>query len=254
MRPLRFSLPLALALGAARAAAQTVAPPVDTLPTESPPPAPPDAPRAPPPSASPAQPPAQPAPPPPGAQLVPPPPPEGLAPWQAPAPVPPPSYVEYPAYPVTYAQPLLARRPMLIPYDGGPVPAGARVVTRARTGLIAGGASMFGGAWGTSVLIGLAASASRSSGDDAQALQWLMLPGLGPIIAGAAMRNVSSGGWMVLFLDAMLQGGGLAMLIYGIRNPAQYLSYDAQASRGGVRWAVAPGTAAGPGATLALSF
>jgi hypothetical protein len=176
--------------------------------------------------------------------------PQGVPPGYAPAP--PPGYAAvYPqGYPVYYGQPMVLQ-PQLIPYDGGAVPPGARVVTRARSGFIAGGASLFGSAWALSLIFGTAGLGS--SRDDGRA--WLALPVLGPLIAGGAMGGTSSQGWTVLILDTVAQGAGLAMLIYGALNPARYLVYDGQrptASR--VQWTVAPGHAGGPGATLAMRF
>jgi hypothetical protein len=157
-----------------------------------------------------------------------------------------------------YGQPMIYGAPMmmpppLIPYDGGPVPAGARVVNRARTGLISGGAAMFGSVYLTSLIVGTTGNSAR--GEDGWG--WLAVPVIGPLIAGGTIRGVSSSGWTVLILDTLLQSGGLAMFIHGITHPAQFLSYDAArptAARTGVRWTFAPGHSAGPGASFAMQF
>lgn len=250
---LALCLPAALLLPSI-ARAQTVGPTADTVPQEqgvqAVPPPPPGQP------GQPGQPGAQmipPPPPPPGAQvpLPPPPPPDGAAPW--PQAVYPQGYPM--GYPVMYPQPMMLQRPMLVPYDGGPVPPGARVVRRVRGGLIGGGAAMFGSAWFTSLIVGLSVSDARYADSDEKAMGWLAVPVIGPLITGAAMRDVSSSGWTLLLFDTLLQGGGLAMFIYGITHPAQYLSYDGvRAAQRGPRWSFAPGTSAGPGATFALTF
>lgn len=197
----------------------------------------------------------------PAPQALPPPPPQGTAPWSPPqgaAPVVVQTVPYGDGYAYGYAQPMIYGAPMmmqapLIPYDGGPVPAGARVVTRARTGLISGGAAMFGSAWLTSLVVGTAGNSSRGE----NGWGWLAVPVIGPLIAGGTIRDVSSSGWTVLIVDTLLQAGGLAMFIHGITHPAQFLSYDAPrptASRTGPRWTLTPGHSAGPGGTFALQF
>lgn len=246
MRTLHLALSVSAALLLPTVArAQTVAAPVDALPPETTPAAPQAGTQMIPPPPAP-----QGAAPPPSA-LPPPPPPDGAAPWPQTAYQP-----GYPVgYPVAYAQPYLMQRPTLIPYDGGPVPQGARVVSRSRSGLIAGGASMFGSAWFTSLIVGLSVSDSRYASSDEKALGWLAIPVVGPLITGAALRDVSSSGWTLIIFDTLLQSGGLAMLIYGMTHPAQYLSYDApRAAQRGPRWSFVPGTAAGPGGTFSLRF
>jgi hypothetical protein len=196
----------------------------------------------------------------PAPQQLPPPPPQGAAPWSPPAQDVAPMVVQTVPYgygygygqPMVYGAPMMMQAPM-IPYDGGAVPPGARVVTRARTGLISGGAAMFGSAWLTSLIVGTTGNSAR--GEDGWG--WLAVPVIGPLIAGGTIRGVSSSGWTVLIVDTLLQAGGLAMFIHGITHPAQFLSYDAPrptAARAGVRWTFAPGHSAGPGATFALRF
>lgn len=191
-------------------------------------------------------------------QQLPPPPPQGAAPWSPPPQGAPPVVVQTVPYGYVYGQPMVYGAPMMmqapmIPYDGGDVPPGARVVTRARTGLISGGAAMFGSAWLTSLIVGTAGGSSRTE----DGWGWLAVPVIGPLIAGGTIRGVSSSGWTVLIVDTLLQAGGLAMFIHGLTHPAQFLTYDAPrptASRAGVRWTFAPGHSAGPGATFALRF
>lgn len=192
---------------------------------------------------------------------VPPPPPgaQGAAPWPVQGPpgppqqqvlmqAPPPGYVY--AQPIMYG-PQVVYAPPLQPYEGGPVPPGMTVRTRARTGLISAGAAIFGVPWITSLIVATAARSGDSNG-----LGWLAVPAIGPIIAGA-VNGASTTGWTVLMLDALLQSGGLAMFLYGITHPSQYLvpaTPQVMGARPRLRWAIAPGTAAGPGATFSLTF
>ncbi|MEZ4392659.1 MAG: hypothetical protein R3A48_16340 [Polyangiales bacterium] len=190
---------------------------------------------------------------------VPPPPPgaPGAAPWPVQGPpqqqvvlqAPPQGYVY--AQPVMYG-PQVVYAPPLQPYEGGPVPPGMTVRSRARTGLISAGSAIFGVPWITSLIV--ATASNRDS--DSNGLGWLAVPAIGPIIAGA-VNGASTTGWTVLMLDALLQSGGLAMFLYGITHPAQYLvptGPQARVARPRLRWAVAPGTGAGPGATFSLTF
>lgn len=165
------------------------------------------------------------------------------------------------AQPVAYAQPavvyvpaqaprLRRARPTLVPYDGGPVPPGARVVERVRLGLAIGGGVTFGVSWITSMLVGVLVGAGDSiTGTRSNAL-WLAVPVIGPVTFGAT-RSVEGSGWTLLVLDTVLQGGGLAMMIYGLANRAQYLSYDGVARRDAPRWTLMPGA---PGAERGVSF
>lgn len=189
-------------------------------------------------------------------QTLPPPPPQGAAPWSPPPAAP--MVVQTVPYGYGYGQPMVYGAPMMmpapmIPYEGGPVPAGARVVTRSRSGLISGGAAMFGSAWLTSLIVGTTGSSSRTE----NGWGWLAVPVIGPLIAGGTIRDVSTSGWTVLIVDTLLQAGGLAMFIHGLTHPAQFLTYDAPrptASRPRLRWTLAPGHSAGPGGTFALQF
>lgn len=190
---------------------------------------------------------------------VPPPPPgaPGAAPWPVQGPpqqqvllqAPPPGYVY--AQPMVYG-PQVVYAPPLQPYEGGPVPPGMTVRSRARTGLISAGAAIFGVPWITSLIV--ATAADRGSGSDG--LGWLAVPAIGPLIAGG-VNGASTTGWTVLMLDALLQSGGLVLFFYGITHPTQYLVPTApqvMGARPRMRWAIAPGTASGPGATFSLTF
>lgn len=192
------------------------------------------------------------------------------SPWGAPPPppgalAPQPVYVTaQPAYapqPVYGMSPRYGRaRPLRIPYEGGPVPPGGRLETRARLGLAIGGGVTFGVTWLLTASVGALVAAVddgfRSSGSSTA--WWLVVPVLGPVGFGLALGDVRGEGWFFLGLDTIAQGAGLAMLLYGVMNPVTYVVYDGQARREAParpRWTLLPGTAASPhGATFALTF
>ena len=100
--------------------------------------------------------------------------------------------------------------------EGEPVPPGYHPVQRTRTGLIVGGAVLFGVFYLISAFVASVFSDSGNSGNNA-----LWLPGVGPFIQ---MANTSSAtGNLVLVIDGAAQSGGLAMLIYGIVSPKTVL-------------------------------
>lgn len=139
-------------------------------------------------------------------------------------------------------------RPSLVPYEeGAAVPPGARVVTQARFGLIAAGASIFGVNYFVSALLGTVLSIGR-----AEAAPWLLAPVVGPF-AYVANRDASSFGTTWLIADGVLQGAGLVVLIVGIANPARFLAHD-RAAANAPRWSLTPGFAGGTGASLRVTF
>ena len=100
--------------------------------------------------------------------------------------------------------------------EGEPVPPGYHPAQRTRTGLIVGGAVLFGVFYLISAFVASVSSDSGNSGNNA-----LWLPGVGPFIQ---MANTSSAtGNLVLVIDGAAQSGGLAMLIYGIVSPKTVL-------------------------------
>lgn len=170
---------------------------------------------------------------------------------------------QQPVYIVPTAQsPYARRRPTRIPYEGGPVPPGGRLETRPRLGLTIGGGVTFGTTWVLTALIGAVAgsiSDTASGSGGRSTAWWLVAPVVGPVAFGLANNDsIRSGGWFVLALDSIAQGAGLAMLIYGVTNPATYVVFDGLGRRQAParpRWALLPGNAATPsGATLALTF
>jgi hypothetical protein len=161
---------------------------------------------------------------------------------------------QQPAYgqPV-YGQPAYyppARRMRVVPYNGGPIPPGATLRTRRHTGLVVGGAVLFGVPYLISLFVGVACVDSSLG---CPAGQWLMAPVIGPIIAGA---QGGGGGWLSLgVLDGVLQAGGLTMFILGLALTNQELVMYGESDPHNRRtqWAVAPlAPGADVGATLTL--
>ena len=104
--------------------------------------------------------------------------------------------------------------------DGDPIPPGYHPVARARVGLIAGGATMFGVPYLISVLV-------AAGGADSQCCTAMYVPVVGPFIE---MGNLHSGdasadavGGVFLAIDGVLQAVGVAMFIYGIAVPKTVL-------------------------------
>jgi hypothetical protein len=100
--------------------------------------------------------------------------------------------------------------------EGDPIPPGYHPATRARTGLIAGGAAMFAAPYLISVLIGAIGEDTRCS-SCSNAAAPLFIPVVGPFIT---MGNTDSATADVfLVVDGLLQAAGLAMFIYGVSVP-----------------------------------
>jgi hypothetical protein len=100
--------------------------------------------------------------------------------------------------------------------DGDPIPPGYHPTQRARTGLIVGGAVMFGTLYFLSALVAAVASDAGNTGDNA-----LYLPGVGPFIQMTTTSSSTAN--LFLALDGAIQSGGIAMLIYGIATPKTVL-------------------------------
>lgn len=127
--------------------------------------------------------------------------------------------------------------------ENGPIPPGARIVTRQRVGLIATGASFFGTAWFLSACFG-----SFGVEDDGHRSDWLFVPVLGPFVQAAISEHASNGAVTIMVFDGLVQATGLAMLIGGITHPVRSFASD------GPRWSLLPSFGRGPGASLRVVF
>jgi len=108
-------------------------------------------------------------------------------------------------------------------HEGDPIPPGYHPATRVRTGLIAGGAAMFGAPYLISILI-------AAGGDTVQnpCCNALWIPVLGPFIQMGGFASGTNGGVIAfadigLVVDGVLQAAGAAMFIYGLAVPKMVL-------------------------------
>ncbi len=140
-------------------------------------------------------------------------------------------------------------QPVQVPYEEGTlVPPGARVVNRARAGMIVSGASVFGTLWLFSAMLG-----TVGSSQPLDTAVWMSVPIVGPFVYASRADGVSETGAFLLTVDGVLQGAALVMLIAGATHPVPFLSYDRAASSA-PRWTLTPGFAGGPGASLRVTF
>jgi hypothetical protein len=161
-----------------------------------------------------------------------PPPPPGPPPGAQPPPYygqPPPPY----GAPGPYGQPggyyapppvIYVTGPKVMDYEEGqPVPDGYHLQTRARRGLIIGGAVTFGSVYLLSAVVGLSLEAGdRALGGTGDSYWPLYVPLAGPFIA-IGTTNAQGGGIFTLMIDGLAQVGGAAMLVGGIAAPATKL-------------------------------
>ena len=103
--------------------------------------------------------------------------------------------------------------------EGDPIPPGYHATTRARRGLIIGGAVTFGSLYLLSALVAAAGSDSSYGGNNREAPLWI--PGLGPFVRMAS--NSSATGNVVLLVDGLAQCAGLTMLTVGLMSPKTVL-------------------------------
>jgi len=141
--------------------------------------------------------------------------------------------MQYP--PPSYGYAPAPEQPAEMPYlEGQPIPPGYHQDTKARTGLIAAGAAVFGGLWLVSAGVGLAyqelqddlASAVEKKSKDKE---WpLVIPLAGPFITiGTAHAQQEAS--FLLVVDGLGQCAGVAMFIAGFAAPKQVLVYDGSA-------------------------
>lgn len=134
---------------------------------------------------------------------------------------PPPTYTAPPPYGGPYAPaPPPPSGPKRMSYEeGDPVPPGYHVVTRTRTGLLVAGGIVFG------IFYGFTALGASNSTDSST--QWLYLPIAGPVIYGNTLDNEWAGvSRFFLWIDALAQAGGAAMLAVGFIPKTELVRND----------------------------
>ena len=109
-----------------------------------------------------------------------------------------------------------------------PVPSGYHVTTKPRTGLIIGGASVFGSSYVVTALTALLFS------DSTNRWRTALIPGIGPLVCAAtAHRQVT----MLDVISSAAQLGGLTMMVIGAAFPKSVLVRDQSVSKS---WLVRP--------------
>ena len=108
--------------------------------------------------------------------------------------------------------------------ESEPVPPGYHVTTHVRTGMLVGGAVLFGSLYLLSILTAAIAQDTNNAvngGNGSNPDTSLYVPAVGPFLQ---MANTSSAtGNVFLAIDGIGQCGGIAMFIYGIASPKTYL-------------------------------
>jgi hypothetical protein len=165
------------------------------------------------------------------------------------------------AYPYTYAitppaDPPAPRPPRLVPYEGGPIPEGAKL-TRSYDPLLLGlGGGLLGGLWVVNVIDAVMNCPPGREAKECQSnTAWLYIPVAGPFLA-AADKAATYGGRNLAILDGFLQVGAAATLIVGLATPKPMLEYkrgpgSAARSTSAPTLHFAPSA---PGALAGLSF
>ncbi len=112
--------------------------------------------------------------------------------------------------------------------EGEPIPPGYHPSTRIRTGLVAGGATMFGATYLISLLVAAIGQDSCTAVSTMGGVQCtndaapLFIPVVGPFITMGNVRDSATAD-VFLVLDGLLQVGGIAMFIAGLAWPKTVL-------------------------------
>ena len=104
--------------------------------------------------------------------------------------------------------------------EGEPVPDGYHPAEKTRTGLIVGGAVLFGTMYFFSVLVAAGGADSNRGSSNPDAAMWA--PAIGPFIQ-MAQPDSSATGNVLLAVDGLAQTAGLIMLIAGLSSPKTVL-------------------------------
>ncbi len=168
---------------------------------------------------------------------------------QAPTPPPPPGHAAAPyaeGAPAYAPPPQGIKGPRVITdwSDGDPVPPGYYPYTRVRTGLVIGGAALFGTAYLESTLsAALLADFSSFPGSTRTSVGALFVPGVGPFIEiGQSVGTTLS---LCFALDGLAQLGGMTMFVVGLAVPKTVLVHDEYGSSPRIQFSFAPIVAPG---------
>jgi hypothetical protein len=105
--------------------------------------------------------------------------------------------------------------------EGDQIPPGYHAETRARTGLVVGGAVTFGVLYLLSVLVGAAISDVNKGTGSSNSGDFLFVPVAGPFLQ--MTRTDSSSGNVTLAIDGIAQAAGATMFVVGITSPKTVL-------------------------------
>jgi hypothetical protein len=122
-------------------------------------------------------------------------------------------------------QPAAVPRLHRVPYEEGmPVPPGGVVVERSRRGLWIPGMTIFGATYGATVFAALYFQEFRT--DPRNRIAVLYVPVLGPLLYTPFVRLPDNAALLVA--NALVQGGGLAMVLVGFLMKKRELVYVAR--------------------------
>lgn len=192
------------------------------------------------------------------------------------APPPPPLQTVEPApaaapdAPQRYVSPReLEKGGQLVPYEGGQIPPGAKLVSKPRTGLLTGGIVVGAVAYTPWLIIDIVTvvGLAQQFGAGLAIFSGLLLaiPVLGPALIGfSALGQQSQLGadavpvGVALLIDAVLQGVGIGLIATAYGSPEQFVVQPAAPPPPRTSWMILPGIQGlnGPasGARLALAF
>lgn len=168
----------------------------------------------------------------------------------------------------TQAEGLRLRPGEEVPYPGGPVPHGARLIEVPRTGLFVTGVVLFGVGWVPGILAGmvtilaggLVGVSGGGSGSSVVGLgAGMLLPVVGPLFGvGLGLAYADSVPWQFtafLAADFVVQAAGFALALWAHFNPRHVLRGYVSPMEGAVSWVLLPGAGGSPsGATFAMRF
>lgn len=158
---------------------------------------------------------------------------------------PPPGAVVYGASPYGYYR-APRWRTRVVPYEGGPIPPGGVLSSRANVALMATGGALLGAGYIAAVLGWFASINCTGWLACSSASAWLFVPLAGPWAALSDPRHSTLGNVLIV-ADGIVQAAGLTMLIVGaaVRRPViEYRYVVGRAPRprapAGVQWALTP--------------